>query len=325
MKKIFYSLMVFVLFLCPLLADIGTVDWEEGVWRAESSVPLSGKGSRGMQIKKAHDFAKLEAMANLLQMIKGTSVSMSEKGLQTAEDFTVDKTIMAEISGYLNNVQEEKYEVFEDFGVEWVRVVVVSGLYGSKNPGSVILKESAKKEKAVLDSINTKKLVQPKVSVKTGEPVIIAKASDFPVVKETPGQVKIYSENPRKYYPINKSDKPYTGLIIDAMGFKLDKCMSPKIRLENGDVVWTGSNFTMDTLFEKGILSYASSMEKAKAHERAGSNPLIIRCVSVMGNGTGRYDVCLTADDAAYMKEANRKDKFLDNFNIVAVTDYSNL
>lgn len=300
----------------------GYIDWENSQWRAEGVVPLSQKGNRAMQIKKAHDFAKLEALSNLLQLIQGTNVCVSEKGIMTGDDYTVDKTIMSEIQGYIKNVKEEKYEIYEEFGAEWVRVVIVSGIYGQSSPGSVLLRESVKNERLVLSSVDLSKTEQPKVSVPASVPVVIAAGSVFPAVKENVSATSIYAEKKLDYYPIVKSNIPYTGLIIDATGFKLTRSMSPKIRLENGDIVWTGANFDMDSLFDKGILAYASSVAKAKENSRVGSNPMIIRAVNVMGQGGIRCDICLKADDAAYMKNENVKTKFLDEFKIIVVSDF---
>ena len=295
-----------------------SIDWTNSNYIAEGLCPLNSKYDRGVAIKKAMDYAKMEAIANLFMMINSTNISLEATG----QDYMADVTIKQEIEGLVRNVKVTSQELVEEYGAEFAKVTVVAGIYGNGSAGSVLLKKSVEEERKVLDKQDVKIIEQPKVSVKTEEPIVIAKASAIPVKIEKTTETIIEKEKIEYAPAIVSIDKPYTGLIINALGFKLDRSMSLKIRLENGDIIWTGASFDFEKLADKGILSYANSIDEAKKLGRAGDNPLVIYAKNVVGNGKFRTDICITADDAAVMKNENAKSKFMDDFKIIVVSNY---
>lgn len=100
----------------------------------------------------------------------------------------------------------------------------------------------------------------------------------------------------------------YTGLIVDATDFKVERSMSPRILDEEGQVVYPDPEHLpdIDYVQDHGILTYDKSVETAK---RAGSNALTVKAIGV--TGPGRTDIIVSKETAAQIREANKTARFL--------------
>lgn len=113
---------------------------------------------------------------------------------------------------------------------------------------------------------------------------------------------------------------PYTSVIIDAVGLRLDRCMSPKIRRFNGGEVWGTVKVDLDFVAEHGIVGYARNLEEARKCDRCGSNPMIVKAIARAG-GNFRSDPVLCDADADLLLSENKRGKFLDKFNVIIIKD----
>ena len=114
--------------------------------------------------------------------------------------------------------------------------------------------------------------------------------------------------------------KPYTSLIIDSSGLKLDRCMSPKIRRSNGTEVWGTVSVDLDFVEDHGIVAYCKSLDEAKKNTRCGLNPIIIKALDRAG-GKFYSDPVISDADAAILLAENSKSGFMDKFNVIFVKD----
>ena len=114
--------------------------------------------------------------------------------------------------------------------------------------------------------------------------------------------------------------KPYTSVIIDATGLKLDRCMSPKIRRVNGTEVWGTVSADLDFVEEHGIVAYCKSLDDAKKNSRCGSNPIIIKALDRAG-GKFCSDPVISDPDAVILLAENTKSGFMDKFNVIFIKD----
>jgi len=292
------------------------IDWTNGKYVAIGRGPIAKadvEGNRAIAYLKAVDYAKMEAISNLLMLIEGTRIDYSATG----KDMMSDVVIKQEISGFVKNVALEDEATKDYQGDQIVVVKCVSYMYGANNPGSILLAQAVKDEKKIYDSYASE-------ASSNANPTVIASASYFPVTVNKPIEnLEAWLKEPVKYKPAVASNpnEAYTGVIFDASGFSLDRSMSPKIRLDNGDIVWAGANTDYDTVIEKGIVSYAESLKDGMSNKRAGSNPLIITAVNVAGRGIYKTDIIITQSDATILKEENKKGMFLDKLNVVLVQD----
>jgi len=212
-----------------------------------------------------------------------------------------DTTIRQKIEGFVNNVQITKYWYEKVEGDTIVVVEVRAPMFSATGPGPVFIQEQAKKADAPPADPSAETVVETNVKVVL-KPDKSASVSTSTIV--TPVQ----------------EGKPFTGLIIDATGYRIDRSMSPKIRRADGSEVWGTVKANWDTLQNKGIVAYTTSLAGARNHARAGDNPLIIRA---SGRAGGKFycDVVITDSDAELLLAENGKSQFLDDFNVIFVKD----
>lgn len=107
------------------------------------------------------------------------------------------------------------------------------------------------------------------------------------------------------------SDQPaYTGLIVVAHGAQ--RSIAPKLVTPTGEVVygvWKPGEVNLDYAIRVGVVGYPASVS---ASRRGGTNPLVVESLGVAG--PARTDVVLSEVDAARIRAANARGKFLERF-----------
>ncbi len=113
----------------------------------------------------------------------------------------------------------------------------------------------------------------------------------------------------------------YTGIIIDATGLDLQATFSPAIYDTNERVIYGMANIDPDFAIDHGMVSYAKSVEGARALARIGSDPLVLKAVAVRGgkNSTNNVNVVVTPEDGDVILLANAKSGMLDKCAVVFV------
>jgi len=271
------------------LNENARIDWTNLVYVAtgEGAVPsVNEEPNRARAYLKAKGYARMAAIANLLAAIEGTTISYEAVG----KDYMEDATIRQKIEGFVRNVEvtrttEEKVE-----GDTMIVVEVRAPVFGQNAPGSVLLGRERLKQAGGEVRVTTKFDSRPLQSTD----IDAAKPSD--------------------------PSMPYTSVIIDTRGFKLDRCMSPKIRRADGTEIWGSMNVSMDVVLERGIASYVTSLEDGRKNPRAGSNPLIIRAIGRAG-GKFNSDPVISDADAELLLAENAKSGFLNKLNVIIVKD----
>ena len=107
----------------------------------------------------------------------------------------------------------------------------------------------------------------------------------------------------------------YTGLIIDCRGLGLKPVMSPVIKNDSGQSIYGHKNLDPAKVIAQGMADY--SYDPSNGAGRAGSNPLIIKAVSLEGVYRGN-PVVSTADANKILAE-NNISHFLENTYVVFV------
>ena len=109
------------------------------------------------------------------------------------------------------------------------------------------------------------------------------------------------------------SDGVFTGLIVDCRGLGLSCAMSPVIKNKKGEAIYGHKNLDYDLVISKGMVSYTTDINN---YERAGSNPLVVKAISLENfNGNPVISVA----DANRVLIENQKAGFLDQMNVVFV------
>lgn len=266
------------------------IDWTNHYYivQGHGAMPSATEEPNRARAKlKAKDYAKMDALANLLMLVEGTTISFEATG----KDYMSDTTIRQKIEGFVRNAQVTNYWI-EEFEGDTISVVEIRApMFARDAPGTVFLQEKAGRQGS-------------------GDIGVRVVAKPDKVTAATPATVLTPSD------PL----KPFTGLIVDASGYMIDRSMSPKIRRTDGSEVWGTMNVNYDLLQDKGIVAYATSLTEARKNPRVGENPLIIRA---SGKAGARFycDVVLRDGDAQLLLDENARSHFLDDLNVVFVKD----
>ena len=107
----------------------------------------------------------------------------------------------------------------------------------------------------------------------------------------------------------------YTGLIVDCRGLGLKPVMSPVIKNNSGIAIYGHKNLDPAKVIAQGMADY--SYEVNNGAGRAGTNPLIVKAVSI--DGTLRGNPVVSTEDANKILAENNISHFLENTNVVFV------
>ena len=105
----------------------------------------------------------------------------------------------------------------------------------------------------------------------------------------------------------------YTGVVIDCRGLGLKPVMSPVIKNDKGISIYGHKNLDYDKVVSEGMANYSTDLNQVS---RAGSNPLIIRAISLTDHNAN--PIISTADANRILIE-NSVSHFLDNVKVVLV------
>ena len=109
----------------------------------------------------------------------------------------------------------------------------------------------------------------------------------------------------------------YTGLIFDAQNLTFTPSGSVKILDEDGREVYGSAYVSKDWADKHGIVSYAKSLDQAKANQRVAGNPLVIKAVRV--TGPNNKDLVISNDDARRVRDLAKHLNFLDAAKVVII------
>ncbi len=292
----------------------GTIDWGNGWMYAvgQGALPSPAKESNRVKaLLRARDYAKGEAIANLLMAVKGTTISFEATG---ADYMAKDIKLRQTIEGYVKNVLIVSWDTAQLEGNTIVRVTVGTPLYGQDTPGSAFIS---------------------KIATESNQPAKAVPLIEIPIETSVPRTEVIVGSRPRAGGPIiasarpsdppetlrdAKQEGPFDAVLIDTRGYDVLRSICPKIRKEDGSEVWGTVKVGYDEAIETGIVSYSKSLEKAKENSRYGKNPLIVRAVG-RGGGKAMCDPIISDADAKLILTENAKTKFLDGFKVIFVTD----
>lgn len=109
----------------------------------------------------------------------------------------------------------------------------------------------------------------------------------------------------------------YTGLIIDARGLGVKPAMSPQVLDEAGSAVYSATSVSREYALQMGLVGYAKDVESAKANDRIGTTPLVIKAKGKQGEKAA--DVVLSGEDAARLRQITQSQSFLTQCRVIIV------
>lgn len=115
------------------------------------------------------------------------------------------------------------------------------------------------------------------------------------------------------------ADEAYTGLVLDARGFKGRPAISPKIYDENGAEVYGTLIVNRKYAIEQGICGYARDVSSAQNNTRVTNNPLTVKAISAEGASMTEFKI--SNDDAKQIRSAKNNLNFLQKCRVMIVLD----
>lgn len=259
-------------------------DWIYATGEGAMPTPAE-EPNRAKAYLEAKGYAKMQAIANLVQSVRGTVINFRADG----SNYTSDESISQEVQGVVDNVRvisERKKQEGKD--------TIVEVTVGAPPPTS--WRESAARQ------------------TPAGTQVAAASLSASWIPQPTAPA----ASNTLK----RAMNEPYTSVIINALGYKVARSMSPKILRSDGVEVWGTVKADHNFISDYGIVAYARSLGEAYANPRAGRNPLVIRALR-RGASPSQSDVVISPEDAKYLLEENKRVGFLSDYRVIFVVDAS--
>lgn len=112
---------------------------------------------------------------------------------------------------------------------------------------------------------------------------------------------------------------PATGLVVDAKGLGARPAMTPRILDQSGREVFGSALVSREFAIQQGMAGYAKDPATALANPRVAGNPLTVKAVAVAGPAGA--DLVIADADAARVREAEAKAKFLEKCRVMIVLD----
>ncbi len=278
------------------MGERGKIDWTNGALYATGlgAIPHN-ETNEAKAYLRARTFAKLDALRNLIMVVDHVRIDSHTVG---ADFEAQNDTIRAEVQGIVKGAQVIGERDIKRGRDTMVEVTIVTHMYGDQGLARVFLPEEARRsmERA------PERTVEPDP---TPAPPVVALRNGYRV--------------PEGIEPAPEG-AAFTSVIIDTRGYKVDRCMSPKILRQDGSEVWGTVRVDPDWVLDHGIVIYAHNMTDARALDRAGRNPLVLRACGTAHTAIPS-DAVLSQADSDRLLSLNARDRFMDKFNVIFIVD----
>ena len=296
MGKLVVLLSLLMLSATSAFAASAGTDWENSVITVEGMGIPSANAYNAVQARlMARRAAIVDAYRQLAEAVKGVNVDSET----TVENMMVvsDRTT-THVNALIQGARiVEEYTIPE--GGYAVKMQV--SMFGVSNS----LADAVFERPAAIEAFPA-----PVPSVEPSIPTVSV------TVDVTPGVPSLPKAPATTSIPTTSSKKALgnvTGLIVDCRGMGLNPVMSPVIKNANGAPIYGHKNLDPDYIIANGMVSYTADIGNVA---RAGSNPLMVKAVSLDNHGSN--PVLSLADSNLVLRE-NEITGFLDKTNVVFI------
>jgi hypothetical protein len=101
---------------------------------------------------------------------------------------------------------------------------------------------------------------------------------------------------------IETDGKPYSGLIIDAVGIGAEPSLVPLIVDESGETVYGPAFVSREFAVSRGMTGFSATIEAARNDQRVGDRPMIVKAIRT--HFTGNTDLVISNTDAARLRSS---------------------
>jgi hypothetical protein len=277
------------------VGDNGVVDWGQQKIRATGIGAPNPDQAPGAQRAGAIEAAKLAALRNLLQTVRGVNLT-SETTVRNAmiENDVINAKIQGIIRGY--TIVDTRY--MSDQSVEVEIEVPLTGV------GSLA-------DALLSQNFGGGRLI-------SAQPLCPMCGQPWPQGKPVPPGVQLVTPGSGSQ-PGGTTGGAFTGLVIDAKGLGLMPAMAPKVVDENGNEVYGSRYVSREFAVQQGMVGYDKDVNAARNNQRVTNNPLVIKALRATGNN--KTDLVLANADAQRIHGAAQSQNFLDKCRVMFIVD----
>ena len=309
MRKNVRILMMLTAMVAVLMLSSLSAFAAEGVDWGNSTITVTGSG---IAPANAHNAAQARMLARRAAVVDGyRQLAEAVKGVNVDSETTVQNmmvvsdTTKTKVSAFIQGAKIVSEKVIPDGGYEVTMTVSMFGV--SNSLASAVMPKPAAVEAFPQPVATVAPSVPASVHVDvtvTTQPTVPTPAPTTPVAPQA---------SSASAAPTGKAIGGYTGLIVDCSGLGLKPVMSPVIKNASGQPIYGDKNLDYDRVVSNGMAAYTVDIHNAV---RAGSNPLVVRAVS-LDNHNG--NPILSVADANRVLIENGASGFLDRTAVVFV------
>ena len=317
MSKLATALFAAVLLVCMTAASAFAMSNGTGVIDYENSkVTATGIGvapptavSETQRRALARRAAQVDAYRQLVETIKGVDVT-SDSTVELM--MTTQDVVKTHVAATVKGARVVSVNYTSDGGCELTMEVPMFGVTNSV--ASAVMEKPAVKETfpEPVASVAPSAPTSVSVNVTVGQGTTTPSATT-PSTQPSVTQPTKPTGSSAAAAPVGSAVGGYTGLIVDCRGLGLKPVMSPVIKNANGQAIYGYKNLDYDKVVSNGMAGYTTDMGRAT---RAGSNPLVVKAVS-LDNHNG--NPVISVADANRVLIENGATGFLDATNVVFV------
>lgn len=269
----------------------GNVNWTEqvirctGVGGANPNLPLAA------QRASAERAAKVDAMRNLLETLKGVNISAET----TVENHLLASDVIhTRVEGVLQNfrVVDKRYMSTLDVEID-IEMPLTGSLLNTLLPSNF-----------------------GGGTLMTGGQILCPTCGQpWPEGRSVPAGVSLVQASESS----EPSAHVFTGLIVDARGLGVRPAMAPKLMDENGEEVYGSKFVSREYATDIGMVGYEKDINRAKINERVADNPLIVKGIKT--TGPNKTDLVIGNADALKVHNAAQNMNFLQHCKVMYILD----
>lgn len=270
-----------------------TVDWSNqvaravGIGAANPNLPTSAQRAASIRA------AKLDAVRNLLETIKGIYLTSETTVRNSMVENDVISTRVEGLAQNFKQVEGPRY--MSDGSVEVVVEMPITG--------------------AILDALLPGQFGGGQFMT-AGQMVCPTCGQPWPQGRPVPPGVTLQQFGGAT--PMTASGV-YTGLVVDCKGLGVRPAMAPKIIDEQGNEIYGSKFVSREWAVEIGMVGYDKDVNRARQNDRVTNNPLVIR--AVQASGQNKTDVVISSADAALIHQAAANQNFLDKCKVMFIVN----
>jgi hypothetical protein len=286
--------LMMALIIMSTASALAATNWDSATVTAEGTGVAPPTAYNSVQARMlARRAAIVDAYRQLAEQIKGVNVDADT----TVENMMVTSDVVrTHVSALVQGARIVDEKTLSEGGYS---VTLQVSMFGVSNSLAT----------AVLERPQVKEAFPP--VVQKVEPSIPLPPTDYGY-PSTPSTKPMYGKpSSAANAPSGRAIGGYTGLIVDCRGLGLKPVMSPVIKNTDGTPIYGYKNLDYDKVIENGMAGYVTDISRAS---RAGTNPLIVRAVS-LDNHNG--NPVLSLADANRVLIENGATGFLDTASVV--------